>query len=54
LNTEDNIKVDSKEIGCEGVNWIQLAQNGFQWWALANMVMNLQVHKKWGIFSPAE
>jgi hypothetical protein len=24
---EDNIKMDLREIGMEGVNWIQLAQN---------------------------
>jgi hypothetical protein len=32
-----------KEIGCEGVDWIKLAQDRLQWQALVNMVMKLQV-----------
>jgi hypothetical protein len=38
---EDNIKTDLKEIGCECLYWIQLAQ--LQWWFLVNTVMNLRV-----------
>jgi hypothetical protein len=26
LGCEDNIKMDLRKIGCEGVNWIHLAQ----------------------------
>jgi hypothetical protein len=45
---EENIKVDLKEIMCvggggRGLDWIHLIQVGFQWWALVNTVMNLQV-----------
>jgi hypothetical protein len=40
---EDNIKLDLRERGIDGVNWIRLAQDRFQWWAFVNMVMNLQV-----------
>jgi hypothetical protein len=40
---EDNIKLDLREIGIDGTNWIQLAQDRVQWWAFVNMVMNLQV-----------
>jgi hypothetical protein len=40
---EDNIKMDLREIGIDGVNWIQLAQDRVQWWASVNMVMNLRV-----------
>jgi hypothetical protein len=40
---EDNIKLDLREIGIDGVNWIRLAQDRVQWWALMNMVMNLWV-----------
>jgi hypothetical protein len=40
---EDNIKVDLKEIGIDGTNWIQLAQDRMQWRACLNMVMNLRV-----------
>jgi hypothetical protein len=39
----DNIKLDLREIGINGANWIQLAQDRVQWWAFVNMVMNLQV-----------
>jgi hypothetical protein len=28
---EDNIKMDLKEIGIDGVNWIRLAQDRVQW-----------------------
>jgi hypothetical protein len=37
---ENNIKMDLREIGVDGVNWIQLAQDRVQWWAFVNMVMN--------------
>jgi hypothetical protein len=40
---EDNIKVDLGEIGIDGVNWIQLAQDRVQWWDFVNTVMNLRV-----------
>jgi hypothetical protein len=40
---EDNIKMDLRETGIDGANWIQLAQDRVQWQALINMVMNLQV-----------
>jgi hypothetical protein len=40
---EDNIKMDLGEIGINGANWIQLAQDRVQWWPFLNMVMNLQV-----------
>jgi hypothetical protein len=35
--------MDLKEIGSEGVDLIHLVQDRDQWWALVNMVMNLQV-----------
>jgi hypothetical protein len=40
---EDNIKLDLREIGIDGVNWIQLAQDRVQWQAFVNTVMNFQV-----------
>jgi hypothetical protein len=40
---EDNIRMDLKEIGWEGVDWMHVAQDGDQWWALVNAVMNLRV-----------
>jgi hypothetical protein len=39
---EDNIKMNLREIGIEGVNWIRLAQDRIQWRASVNTVMNLR------------
>jgi hypothetical protein len=39
----DNINMDVREIGWGGMDWIDLAQDGDQWRALVNMVMNLWV-----------
>jgi hypothetical protein len=36
---EDKIKMKTKEIGCEDVGWIHLAQDIFQWRAVVNPVM---------------
>jgi hypothetical protein len=38
-----NIKIDLREIGWDGVDWIDLAQDKDQWRALVNTVMNLRV-----------
>jgi hypothetical protein len=35
--------MDLREIGWDGVDWIELAQDRDQWRALVNMVMNLRV-----------
>jgi hypothetical protein len=39
----DNIKMDLEEIGWNGMDWIELAQDRDQWRALVNTVMNLRV-----------
>jgi hypothetical protein len=39
----DNIKMDLREIGWDGMDWIDLAQDRDQWRALANTVMNPRV-----------
>jgi hypothetical protein len=39
----DNIKMDLREIGCDGVDWIELAQDRDQWRVLVNTVMNFRV-----------
>jgi len=40
---EDNIRMDLRELGWEGVNWMHLDQDGDHWRALVNTVMNLRV-----------
>ena len=40
---EGNIKIDLKEVECEGMDWIELATDRDRWWALLNAVMNLRV-----------
>jgi hypothetical protein len=39
----DNIKMDIRETGWDGIHWIDLAQDRDQWRALVNTVMNLRV-----------
>jgi hypothetical protein len=38
-----NIKIDLRETGWDGGDWIDLAQDRDQWRALVKVVMNLQV-----------
>jgi hypothetical protein len=39
----DNIRMDLREIGWEGVDWMHLSQDSDQWKALVNTVMALLV-----------
>jgi hypothetical protein len=39
----DNIKMDLRELGWDGMVWIDLAQDRDQWRAHVNAVMNLRV-----------
>jgi hypothetical protein len=39
----DNIKMDPREVGWEGRDWIDLAQDRDRWRAYVNAVMNLRV-----------
>ena len=40
---EDNIKADLQEMGCGGMDWIELAQDRDRWRGLVTEVMNLGV-----------
>jgi hypothetical protein len=40
---EDNIKMDLREIGWAGIDWINLAQDRDHWRVLVNTVMNHRV-----------
>ena len=42
LRWEDKIRMDLQEVGCGGVDWIQLAQDRDRWRVLVNAVMNLR------------
>ena len=39
----DNIKMDIREVGCWGMEWIDLAQDRYRWRAVVNTAMNLRV-----------
>jgi hypothetical protein len=43
---EDYKKTDLAEIGCQGVDWTQLAQDRVHWPYLVNMVKDLSVPQK--------
>jgi len=47
---EDNIRMDLREIGYEGVEWINLAQDRDQRRDRVNPLMNLRVPQKEGNF----
>ena len=40
---EDNIKIDLQNVGCVGVDWIELFQDRDGWRTLVSAVMNLRV-----------
>ena len=40
---EDNIKMDLREVGCDPIDWIDLAEDRDQWRVYVRAVMNLRV-----------
>jgi hypothetical protein len=40
---EDNIEMDIQEVGCGGMDWIELAQDRDRWRAILNVIMKLRV-----------
>jgi predicted CoA-binding protein len=47
----DNIKMDLREIGWDGIDWIEVVQDRDQWRALVNTVINLRVPQSCREFS---
>jgi hypothetical protein len=47
---EDNIKMDLWEVGCGGLDWIDLVQDRDRLRSLVNPVMNLRVPSDVGNF----
>ena len=43
LRWDDNIKMGLQEVGCGGMDWIELAQDWDRWRVLVNAVMKLRV-----------
>ena len=46
---ECNIKMDLREVGGGGGDWMELAQDRDRWWVLVSTVRNLRVPKMRGI-----
>jgi hypothetical protein len=43
LGCENNIKMDLQEMGCGGLDWIDLVQDWDRWRVLVNAVMKYRV-----------
>jgi hypothetical protein len=38
---KESVKADLKQAGCEGMDWIHLAEDRDHWWAVVNTVIKL-------------
>jgi len=45
-----NIRMELQEMGCRGMDWIDLAQDRNKWRAVVNAVMNLRIPLNAGNF----
>jgi hypothetical protein len=43
LRWEVNNNMDLQEVGCVGLDWIDVAQDSKRWWAPVNAVIDLRV-----------
>jgi hypothetical protein len=46
----EDIKMDLQEVGCEGMHWVDLAQDRNKWRVLENVVLNLRGSQNVGNF----
>jgi len=40
---EENIRIDLQEVGCEYMDWMELAQYRDKWRTLVSVIMNLRI-----------